>query len=155
MRQNRWAGLAIVIGMMAGFGAAARPAQAEESLEQSLGAATAFALYDVQMVIGLTADAFAKKVYEAETVNEIVGEQKTMMTNLDKHLAGLRKLDSISAEDKKALKSLSECIALLQETADALLEYVEDQSDENAEEFQTARKASHAALAEIMGLDKK
>lgn len=155
MRNNRWAGLVIVLGMMVGFGAGARPAQAEASLEEALGAATAVAMYNAQMVLGLSADAFAKKVYDEETMKTVVGEQKTLLTNLDKHLAGLRKLDSISAEDKKALKSLSDCLAKLQQTADALLEYVEEQSDVNAEDYQTKRKASYAAIAEVMGLENK
>ncbi|MCE9581988.1 MAG: hypothetical protein K8T20_05675 [Planctomycetes bacterium] len=154
MRVNRLTGATIVLGMILAFGTGARPVAAEQELERALGASTAVALYEMQMVLGLSADGFAKKVYTAEQMETLIGEQKGFVKNLDKELSALLKLDSVTEADKKSLKEMSDCLALMGATADALLAYVKDSSDKNADKFQEARKASHAALAELMGLDK-
>jgi len=155
MSFTRMSGFTIVLGMMLGLGTGARPVQAEETFEEALGAATGMALYEVQMVLGLSADAFAKKVYDQEQMKTIVAEQKSMMEILNKYLEALRKLDSTSEDDKKSLQAMSDCIEKLKATAEALLAYVNDSSDENADAWQVKRKASYAAISDLLGLDKK
>lgn len=155
MRLNRWPGVTMVLATIVALGSGARPAQAEQEVERALGAAAATALYEVQMVLGLSADAFAKKVYTAEQMETMIGEQTNLLKNLDKELSKLQKLESVTEADKKSLKEMSDCIAKLQDTAEALQDYVKDSSDENAEAYQEARKASYAALADLMGLEKK
>lgn len=144
-----------VLVVLLGLGAAARPACAEETVEEALGAASGMALYEAQMVLGLSADAFAKKVYDEKTMAAIISEQKTLLKNLDRHLENLLDEESVSKDDKKAIRKLRACISRLNETADALQDFVDDSSQENAEAWQEKRKASYAEIADLLGIEKK
>ncbi|HOX27997.1 MAG TPA: hypothetical protein PLQ76_02455 [bacterium] len=135
----------------------ARPALAEASasFEEAFGAASAFAMYNTQVVLGITADAFVKSVYSSEEAKTIVSEQKTSVGILGDYVKKLLELSTVNDSDKKYLKGIQVCLDKLSETADALTAYIDNQSDENAGDFDTKRKASYDSIAELPGLDKQ
>jgi hypothetical protein len=146
----------IIIGVALPLLFTAQSAKAADtvSFEEAYGATAGLGLYNIQVILGLSADAFEKEVYAAEQMNDIVGEQKTILTTLSDYMVKLQGLKTTSAADKKSLKDMNAVATKLTETADSLLAYVADSSVENAEDFQTKRKASYAALADLLGLEK-
>ncbi len=129
-------------------------AEAPVSFEEAFGAASAGLLYNIQVVIGIAADAFYKDVYSVEEMNNIIGEQKTIIGTLSDYSDKLIKLDKITTSDKQSIGEMKACTEKLNETADALLAYVADPSDDNANAFQDKRKASYDTLSELLGLGK-
>lgn len=125
------------------------------SFEEAFGAASAGLLYNVQVVIGIAADAYSKDVYTAEEMDSIIGEQKTIIETLIDYTGKLMNLPKVSGNDKKSLADMNDCMGKLTNTADALLAYVADPSDDNANRFQDKRKASYDSLAELLGLNKQ
>jgi hypothetical protein len=146
----------IVFGIALPLMMAAQSARAADavSFEEAYGATAGLSLYNIQVVLGLSADAFEKEVYTAEQMNDIVGEQKTVLVTLSDYMVKLQALKTTSAADKKSLKEMDAVTAKLTATAESLLAYVADSSTENAEDFQTKRKASYASIAELLGLEK-
>ena len=136
----------------AGFAAPTR-ATADEEFNEAFGAAAGFALYNLQIVIGITADAYAKQVYTNEETLNIVNEQKILLETLDGYVPKLQQLSSISQGDQDSLVKISNCIGKLDDTADALAAYVNDPSGENADAFQAKREASYNTLSDLLGLD--
>ena len=116
-------------------------------------AAAGFALYDVQIVIGITADAYAKDVYTNEETLDIVNEQTALLETLDGYVIKLQQLSSVSGADKDSLIKISACIEKLNATAEALAAYVNDPSDENVDAFQAKRNASYNMLSDLLGLE--
>ena len=67
----------------------------------------------------------------------------------------LLELSTVNDSDKKSLKGIQVCLDKLSETADALTTYIDNQSDENAGDFDTKRKASYDSIVELAGLGKQ
>jgi hypothetical protein len=143
----------LCVAMMSVF--SARQAAAEEpvTMEEAFGFTLGISLYNVQIVLGISADAFAKDVYTADEMTTIINEQISMLDNLGKYLNKLAALKTVSAADKSSMKEGSGCVDKLTATANALSAYVADPSQDNADVYQTKRKASYAAISVLLGLD--
>ena len=132
------------------------PAKAADtvSFEEAYGATAGLGLYNIQVILGLSADAFEKSVYTADEMNNIVGEQKHVLSTLSDYMTKLQQLKTTSDSDKKSLNDMDAVVSKLGDTADSLLAYVKDSSADNATDFQTKRKDSYAAIADLLGLEK-
>lgn len=136
--------------------AGAGPTQAENQtgFEEAYGAAVGAGLYNIQVILGITADAFAGKVYNKDDAKDIITEQKNVLGLLDDYAGKLLKQASTSKDDLNSLNDISVCIVKLKATADALLGYLANPANDAASDFQTKRKASYAAIEKLLGLDK-
>jgi hypothetical protein len=156
MKKHTLATVFVAVGILMASTIWAKPAVAEDlvAYQEAFGAASGLALYDVQIIIGVTADAYAKNVYTAEETNSIINEQKNALSVLSDYVNKLRELPDESEENLKSLNKISDCISKLGDTADALIGYTADETEENANKFDENRKASYAALAELLGFNK-
>ena len=125
------------------------------TIEEALGAAVGAALYNTQVVIGITADSFTKQVYTSDETKTIVKEQKSLLNTLGSYASALIDNPSVEEADKAAMRDILACIGKLNSTADALIAYVDDASDANAQDFQTKRKDSYKSISDLLGLDKQ
>jgi len=113
------------------------------------------ALYNTQVVIGLTADSVAKKVYSFEVASRITKEQSAMLEVVNSYVREIIQSPSTLEADRAASKAIATCIDKLNETINALDAYIQNPTDINANNFQVKRKASYAAIAELLGIGKK
>lgn len=136
--------------------AGAGPAQAENQtgFEEAYGAAVGVGLYNIQVILGITADAFAGKVYDKDEAKKIATEQKNVLGLLDDYAGKLLKNDSLDKGDANSIKDISACITKLKATADALLGYLANPSRDAAGDFDTKRKASYASIEKLLGIGK-
>ena len=141
--------------MVAFAGAGTAPAEDLPGYDEAYGAAMGGALYNTQVIIGITADAFAKDVYNKDEAKDIITEQKSLIGVHDNYIGKLLKKASVTKEDKESLNSMSACIAKLNVTADALLAYFVNPTESNADDFQTKRKASYAAIEKLLGINQE
>lgn len=156
MKKNLRLWIVFVLGVVLASGIGAGRARAAENVSyaEAFGAATGFALYNTQVVLGVTADALSKDVYTADEARGIVSEQKGALDVLRKYVRQLIKASFVAAADKKSLKEIDACIDTLNDTADALNAYLDNPTTDAANDFQEKRKASYAALSDLLGLEK-
>lgn len=138
------------------FAGAVFSAQTEPptGFDEAYGASSGVALYNVQVVLGITADAIAGKVYNNDEAKGIINEQKTMLGVMDEYSRKLQKNPSISKYDVDTLKDISTCIGRLKITADSLMSYLANPTSAAANDFEAKRKSSYAAIAKLLGIDK-
>jgi len=129
-------------------------AQEKVSYDEAFGAASGMSLYNTQVVLGMTADGIAKGVYSMEIANGVTREQSAMLGVLNSYVAQLIQSPSTPESDRTALVAISSCIGRLNETINALNAYIQNPTVINADNFQVKRKASYAAIAELLGIKK-
>ncbi|MFA6448128.1 MAG: hypothetical protein WCX65_01550 [bacterium] len=156
MKKQLKAAMLVAMSVVLSLAIMAKPVLAQETttFEEAFGAASALAMYNVQVVVGLTADAYAKDVYNGEDAKAVVAEQKGALTTLDGYVVKLLNLTTLTEADRKSLNDISGCLKKLGYTADALTAYIDSQTDDNANDFQAKRKDSYNTLAELLGLEK-
>ncbi len=118
------------------------------SAREAFGAAIGFSLYNTQMVVGLTADAYVKKVYTTQYTQTICTEQRNALTVLNGHCIKLEEL----GKEVDTLKEIEGVITKLKATIDALDKYTVNSSSANANDFEAKRKASWAAIAKLLDI---
>ena len=104
------------------------------------------------VLIGVTADSFAKGTYEAKTAKDIAAEVEGIVKKNREQLKDLKKAGGLDEADQK---SLGEFVRVLDEVADyahKLQEYCDDKSDENGTAFQEARKKAWTHIKKALGL---
>ncbi len=121
------------------------------TVREAFGAAMGLNVYNAQMVAGLTADAYGKKVYTAKEVQTICTEQKNGLTVLSAYCIKLEPL--VNAKELETLKEMEATITKLQATLDALNKYTIAPSSANVNYFEAKRKASWEAVAKLLGMN--
>lgn len=102
-------------------------------------------------LIGVTADAFAKDVYPAETVAELMGG---LIGGIDANKKMLRKLqasDELSDEDEAYVDGVLGLYNALEAEAKALIKFTKSKSEADAMAFEKARLAAVAKLNKLLG----
>lgn len=102
-------------------------------------------------LIGVTADAFAKDVYEADTVAELMG---SLIGGIDANKKMLRKLqatDELSDEDEAYVDGVLGLYNALEVEAKALIKFSKSKSEADAMAFEKARLAAVAKLNKLVG----
>jgi cob(I)alamin adenosyltransferase len=105
------------------------------------------------LLIGVTADAFAKDAYKPDQVRGIM---KPIIKQLDAVSNLLRKVqeEGLSEQDDDYIDQIVELYRLLQDEARALDKFVIKKGESEAKAFEKARKAALKALGKLTGEDK-
>jgi cob(I)alamin adenosyltransferase len=141
--------------------AAAKDDEDEKDDDAKKGAATLGAVGGLSVIsanstillIGVTADAFAKDVYKPEQVRAIM---KPIIKQLDAVSNLLRKVQEagLSEQDDDYVDQIIEMYRLLQDEARALDKFVIKKGESEAKAFEKARQAAVKALGKLTGEDK-
>jgi hypothetical protein len=134
-------------------GVVTSPAQREAFLE-ALGGLSAAHLYQTYLNIGLLADGVESKAY---TLDEAKSTLATVLDFMDQVEGKLTKLDrgGLEADDLEALDRIKATTNLLRLQAKTLLAFWTTSTQEQADQYQQARKAALAGLNKVLGLDSK
>lgn len=120
---------------------------------ETLGTVYAITLYNLQIIAGITADAYHAEVYTREEALNIVGEQQSLLTNLRKTTQKILASDTpFTDEDRKATEDFLTLTDKFEATYSALRNFIENSSEENARKYDEKRLESYKFLAELLGL---
>lgn len=102
--------------------------------------------------IGVTADAFAKDVYEADTVAELMGG---LVGGIDANKKLLRKLQDseLTDEDEQFIDGIIGVYNSLESEAKALIKFSKSKSETDAKAFEKARQTAVTRLQKLIGDD--
>lgn len=101
--------------------------------------------------IGVTADSFAKDVYEADTVNELMGGLIGGFESTKKMLRKLQEKEELSDEDEQFIDSIVGVYNALENEAKALIRFTKSKSEADAKAFEKARLNAVAKLEALIG----
>jgi hypothetical protein len=128
-------------------------AKKESATLGAVGGLSVISANSTFLLIGVTADAFAKEVYTPEQVRGIM---KPIIKQLDAVSNLLRKVqeEGLSEQDDDYIDQIVELYRLLQDEARALDKFVVRKGDGEAKSFEKTRKAALKALGKLTGEDK-
>lgn len=116
-----------------------------------IGGLGANALYASYMLVGVTADGFAKDVYTADQVTSIVDSVISVFKVNKEQLAALRKME-LTEEDAKSLDEMIGLIDMISEYADLLGKYAKEKDPKMADAFQEHRAKTWERLKKLLGI---
>lgn len=127
-------------------------AKKESATLGAVGGLSVISANSTFLLIGVTADAFAKDVYTPEQVRGIM---KPIIKQLDAVSTLLRKVqeEGLSEQDDDYIDQIVELYRLLQNEARALDKFVIKKGEADAKSFEKARKAALKALGKLTGED--
>ena len=99
-------------------------------------------------LIGVTADAFAKEVYSAKQVEDLMNGTINGIEAVKKLLRKLQEAD-LSDDDEEYIDRMITVFNALQREAKALVAYAKSKKPADAEIFESARKAAVAKLGQL------
>lgn len=134
--------------------AAVPAARAQDACLEAVGGLSAGHTYTSYLLIGTTADGFAKKAFEADHVAEIATEIGTLCGNVTGLLAKLR-AGKLSEADAKYLSEIEGIYALLKEQAGALAAYAKSGKNEDMQRYEKARTTVYPKIQTLLGADSK
>jgi len=151
-----WRKLGRMLMVVLVCGACAVPVRADDENEGSaalecVGGLSVAHSHTSLALIGVTADAFAKGVYEPDTVAELMG---SLIGGIDANKKMLRKLqatDELSDEDEAYVDSVLGLYNALEVEAKALIKFSKSKADADAMAFEKARLAAVAKLNKLIG----
>lgn len=119
----------------------------------SIGALSAFTIYDVYCFVGSLADGYSSKVYDGAYIKQLVDEQLKMLSNAQSTMQSLGSSGYITDEaDKDFLSDINSCFELLIREGNALNAFVDSGSQADADAFQAARNAAWEKIAALLGI---
>ena len=132
-------------------------AQADKGKNDALtfiGTSSGSVLYNAHLVIGLTADAVAHKIYEADIASELTAEQISMLESFVNQLVALRSSGFLSNNDDLSFcNDIINTAGLVKKEAELLKRYVDTQSDADADKYTSANEEAWASLTVLLGLE--
>lgn len=129
---------------------------AEESdpliMNEAFGGAFGFAIYNSQVIVGITADSLYYQVYEPDVASSIIAEQDRCLVILREYVQKI--IDAHLADnEEELLQRMIDATYYLQDTISALNAYIADSSVDNANDFDQKRQKSYNAIASLLGID--
>jgi len=128
--------------------AAKSPAEAQK---EAIGGCAGASIYLAFVLVGVTADAFEKGVYDAERVQAIMSEIKALGGVMKKQLKAIRG-PALGKDDEQAVDNILLTLASLDDYADRLDQYTRKKGKEEADAFQEARKKTWEKVRTLLGI---
>lgn len=153
IRWWRFCGLALIVVTFGWLSLTSGAAEEEEDpVLAAVGGLSVGHMHTSQGLIGVTADAFAKDVYEAETVAELMGG---LIGGIEANKKLLRKLQEteLSDEDEQFIDGIIGVYNSLDAEAKSLIKFSTSKSQTDAKAFEKARKTAVARLQKLLGED--
>ncbi|MEO6612856.1 MAG: hypothetical protein ABIT05_10245 [Chitinophagaceae bacterium] len=124
----------------------------ETKLLQAVGGFSSALLYNTYGLIGSIADAYAKDVYTAEMVHNLMSAQKKMTGNLVVMLNNLVKDSVLRQPDKDYAMAVTALLNSLQEEAGFLQEYADSNSGKKRKAYEDLHRKNWSAISRLMGI---
>ncbi len=133
---------------------ACAPVWAQDSCLEAVGGLSAGHSYTSYLLIGTTADGFAKKAFDAEHVSEVATEIGTLCEKVTVLLTKLR-AGKLSESDAKYLTEIQAIYVLLKEQSSALAAFAKSGKNEDMEKYEKARTTVYPKIQALFGIDKE
>ena len=143
---------AVVAALLLGTTATAT-AQDNNPYLEAIGALAASQVYTTFLYVGVTADAFEKKVYKAKQVRGMMDEMVGAIGNVTGYLEKV-KATNIVERDKAFVTEMVQIFALIRKEALALKEYAGTGAKGEAAAFAAARDAARPRIKKLLGIKK-
>lgn len=108
-------------------------------------------IYMTYAYIGVTADAYSKKIYQPQQVKVMMNETVSMIDKLNSMLIKVQKTDVVE-NDRKFVKSMIEILNLLQVEARSLSSLAETNDPTDIEAFEHAREQAWPKIKKLLGI---
>jgi len=129
-------------------------AQCDADVREAFGGVSSIMVYNTYITVGAIADAYVNKVYDADRVKELMGEQtamlKSVITMLEK--CKVAKSNGLSSDDVGYIKDLIACMEFLQEEAQGLSDYAETGASDAQNRYNTNRDKAWEKVKGLLGL---
>lgn len=124
----------------------------DDACLQTVGGASAGHVYSTYMLIGVTADAFTKKAYDAHKVKQLMTVAIGMMSASQKQLEKMKSA-GLSSTDRAAVEEFQAILGLLSVQARALITYAGSERPKDAECYEKARRKAWHRITKMLGID--
>jgi hypothetical protein len=151
MLKRVWSKVGLVVALLLIFPGTSQAASEDMECLDAVGGLCGSYIYITYAYIGMTADAFSKKMYQPEQVKEMMDETVIMLNKLMKILGRVQTTD-IAEEDKKFIVSLIEVLSLLRTEAEHLSAYAESNDMADVEKYDEARRTVLPKIKQLLQL---
>lgn len=149
--RSSWPLAVFAVAMIGLFSTNVRSQDADADANATLQAVGGLGVGHIQSslgLIGVTADAFAKEVYTAKQVEDLMNGTINGIEAVKKLLRRLQETD-LTDDDEEYIDRMINVYNALQKEAKALVTYAKSKKPGDAEVFDTARKAAVTKLAQL------
>ncbi len=122
---------------------------------ETIGAASGSSMYLTYISIGVTADAYEKKVYSKEQATAFIQSIVKQAEVVKGYLQKLIDEKELTGEDVTFVAEMVETYGLLLNEGNAFILYVESGKKSNVDEFHKNRKAAWSKIEKLLGIGKK
>lgn len=119
----------------------------------TLGATSAQATFCTYMAIAELADLAGAKAYEKDKCIELAAMYAKLTENAKESLTDLLDSGKVNQSDEESLRQIVVINDLLGKTAQGIIAYLKDPSEETEAAYQKARQKSWKALSRFLGIE--
>ena len=130
------------------------PVRAQEGCLEAVGGLSAGHTYTTYLLIGMTADGFGKKAFDADHVHEIMTEIANLTGSVPQ-LTGKLRANKLSDSDKKYLDDIDTIYGLLKDQANGLAAFAKSGKSEDSDKYEKARTTVFPKIQALLGVDNK
>ena len=145
----------LVIGILLAFSGFTVQAQSSnDAALETIGAVSGGMLYNSYTALGILADAYGAEAYEADFAVQLIDEQIAIYSSLKDQYKGL--LDSgflKDPNDQEFTRDIVITLDMLTDEANALKNYIESDSEDDAGYFQERRQLAWDKIAYLLGIE--
>ena len=128
--------------------------RAQEGCLEAVGGLSAGHTYTSYLLIGTTADGYAKKAFDADHVAEIMTEIGNLCGSVTNLLGKLR-AGKLTDSDAKYLTDIEAIYGLLKEQSLALAAFAKSGKTEDSDKYEKARTTVYPKIQALLGIDNK
>lgn len=135
--------------------ALARPSSAragDDACLEAVGGTSAGYVYSMYMLIGVTADAFTNKAYDAGKVKQLMTVGIKMLAESCKQLDKVKRA-GLSSADRAAVEEYQVILGLLEDQARALVTYTGSGRAKDAERYEKTRQKAWRRITKLLGIE--
>jgi hypothetical protein len=119
----------------------------------SIGALGAQGIFSTYMAIAELADLYGAEAYDKKKALQLAGGYAGLTEAAKESLSDLVDSGKLSSEDEVAVNQMIAINDLLGKTAQGIIAYIKDPSDENEAAYDKNRQKAWNALSKFLGLD--
>ncbi len=149
MLKRVWSKACLAVALLLIFPGTSQAASEDMIYLDAVGGFGGSYIYLTYAYIGMTADAFSKKVYQAEQVKDMMDETVSMLNKLIKLLGQVQTTD-IAEEDKKFIDSMIDILTLLRAEAKHLSDYAKSNDPADVEKYDKARSTVLPKIKQLL-----
>ena len=131
----------------------AQDAKEGSAMMQTVGALGAQGVFSTYMAIAELADLYGAKAYDKQKALQLAGGYSGLTDAAKDSLSDLVDSGKLNSEDEAAVTQMIAINDLLGKTAQGIISYIKDPSDENQAAYDKNRQKSWKAISKFLGLE--